>query len=155
MHDVSRFASENGLEEATDMLQRGALVAQNPSGFESLKELTDEEKEHLRVELSHKWKHPRALYMTIIICSIGAAVQGWDQARHPSEWCWRRGVDGGADRPPRRRPAPTAQISASPRISASAMARILPTQTTTGTTGLWAWSMLRLTSVPLSCAWSR
>lgn len=79
MHDVSRFASENGLEDAADMLQRGALVAQNPSGFESVKELTEEEKEHLRVELSHKWKHPRALYVTIIICSIGAAVQGWDQ----------------------------------------------------------------------------
>ncbi|KAI5858782.1 hypothetical protein BZA05DRAFT_382426 [Tricharina praecox] len=79
MRDVSAFATEHGLEEATGLLQRGALVAQDPANFESVKELTEEEKEHLRFEISHKWKHPNALYMTIIICSIGAAVQGWDQ----------------------------------------------------------------------------
>jgi len=27
----------------------------------------------------HKWRQPIALYFTIILCSIGAAVQGWDQ----------------------------------------------------------------------------
>jgi len=27
----------------------------------------------------HKWRQPIALYITIVICSVGAAVQGWDQ----------------------------------------------------------------------------
>jgi len=27
----------------------------------------------------YKWRVPTALYLTIITCSIGAAVQGWDQ----------------------------------------------------------------------------
>ena len=30
-------------------------------------------------EVLHKWRHPIALYVTIVICSIGAVVQGWDQ----------------------------------------------------------------------------
>ena len=30
-------------------------------------------------EVEHKWRVPRLLYLTIITCSIGAAVQGWDQ----------------------------------------------------------------------------
>lgn len=96
MRDVSAFATEHGLEEATGLLQRGALVAQDPANFESVKELTEEEKEHLRFEISHKWKHPNALYMTIIICSIGAAVQGWDQVRYfppTPEWQFRGEVD--------------------------------------------------------------
>lgn len=27
----------------------------------------------------HKWRQPISLYITIVICSVGAAVQGWDQ----------------------------------------------------------------------------
>ncbi|KAI7660469.1 MFS transporter [Hortaea werneckii] len=41
--------------------------------------LEEEEKAALRWESEHKWSHPLALYFTIIVCSIGAAVQGWDQ----------------------------------------------------------------------------
>jgi hypothetical protein len=80
MHQVDTFANDNGLQEIQPLLRKGALVAQSPADFESLKDLTEEEKQHLRFEVTHKWKHPRSLYMTIIICSIGAAVQGWDQA---------------------------------------------------------------------------
>jgi hypothetical protein len=80
MHQVDTFANDNGLQEIQPLLRKGALVAQNPADFESVKDLTEEEKEHLRFEVSHRWKHPKALYFTIIICSIGAAVQGWDQA---------------------------------------------------------------------------
>jgi hypothetical protein len=39
--------------------------------------LVGEDKQHLRFEKEHKWKHPLQLYITIIVCSIGAAVQGW------------------------------------------------------------------------------
>lgn len=33
----------------------------------------------LKDEVLYKWRVPRILYLTIITCSIGAAVQGWDQ----------------------------------------------------------------------------
>jgi hypothetical protein len=33
----------------------------------------------LREEVTHRWKHPWALYFTIILNSIAAAIQGWDQ----------------------------------------------------------------------------
>ena len=46
--------------------------------YESL-DLTEEEKDALRIEVTRKWKHPTKLYITIVVCSIGAAVQGWDQ----------------------------------------------------------------------------
>lgn len=50
-----------------------------PQGnFERL-DLAEDEKEALRVEVQYKWRHPLKLYVTIVVCSIGAAVQGWDQ----------------------------------------------------------------------------
>lgn len=65
--------------EHTALLQRGALVAQDPPAFEQISELEEHERDALRNEVLHKWRQPRALYVTVILCSIGAAVQGWDQ----------------------------------------------------------------------------
>ncbi|KAF4554468.1 Hexose transporter-like protein [Elsinoe fawcettii] len=79
LEDVSSFAKEKGLEEHTELIQRGALVAQDPSIFETIDLLHEDEKDALRFERDHRWKHPLQLYITIIVCSIGAAVQGWDQ----------------------------------------------------------------------------
>ena len=76
---MEAFANENGLVHALPELRKGAIIAQNPSEFETMPEITDEEKEHLRNEVLHKWRHPKALFLTIVVCSIGAAVQGWDQ----------------------------------------------------------------------------
>lgn len=61
------------------MLVKGALVAKDPPAFESVPGLTEDEKEAIRNEVLHKWRQPKSLYFTIILCSIGAAVQGWDQ----------------------------------------------------------------------------
>ncbi|KAK5135943.1 hypothetical protein LTR08_004401 [Meristemomyces frigidus] len=79
MHDVELFAEDKGMMDKVDLLKRGALVAQNPANFESVDILGDDEREALRFEAAHKWRHPLALYFTVIVCSIGAAVQGWDQ----------------------------------------------------------------------------
>ncbi|KAN0065872.1 hypothetical protein ACQY0O_001003 [Thecaphora frezii] len=79
MHDVQLFAQEHGLEEHTELLQRGALVAQNPAGYAQLPELSQDEKDALTHEQTHRWSHPFILYLTIFSCSIGAATQGWDQ----------------------------------------------------------------------------
>lgn len=79
MKDVELFAEEKGMPENLENLKKGALIAQDPSNFENLECLSEDEKEWLRYEADHKWKHPIRLYFTIILCSVGAAVQGWDQ----------------------------------------------------------------------------
>lgn len=79
IRDVENFAKEHELTEFTPLLIKGALVAKDPPAFESVEGLTEHEKEAIRNEVLHKWRQPKALYFTIILCSIGAAVQGWDQ----------------------------------------------------------------------------
>lgn len=79
MRDVDMFVEDKGLQDKVDLIKRGALVAQDPTNFESIELLEEEEKEALRFEATHKWRHPALLYVTIVVCSIGAAVQGWDQ----------------------------------------------------------------------------
>lgn len=82
MSRVHVFAEEKGLTEHIDVLRKGALVAQDPENFEAIdgaETLTQEERDVLRKEVEHKWRLPARLYLTIITCSIGAAVQGWDQ----------------------------------------------------------------------------
>lgn len=79
MEDVEHFANENQLNDILPDLKKGALVARDPAGFDSLPDLDDEEKRILRQEITHRWKQTRTLYVTIITCSVGAAVQGWDQ----------------------------------------------------------------------------
>lgn len=75
MLDVEEFAQEKDLMDMLPLLKRGARVAQNPKQFEHLEGLQSDEIDALRFETQHKWTHPMALYFTIIICSIGAAVQ--------------------------------------------------------------------------------
>lgn len=82
MRDVEAFAHEKGLVEHIPILRRGALVAQNPHDFDDLsgEEALDEaEKKALHDEVLHRWRMPARLFLTIATCSIGAAVQGWDQ----------------------------------------------------------------------------
>ena len=67
------------MQDMIPLLQKGALVAQDPPAFESIAELDEGERDALRNEVLHKWRQPLALYFTVILCSIGAAVQGWDQ----------------------------------------------------------------------------
>lgn len=77
--NVEDFANEVGMTEHIPLLQKGALVAQDPPSFEQVAELDEDEKDALRNEVLHKWRQPWSLYFTVILCSIGAAVQGWDQ----------------------------------------------------------------------------
>lgn len=77
--DVDQFATEHHLDDIRDLLKKGAMVAATPSAFESVEGLDPSEIVALKRETTHKWSQPRALYVTVILCSIGAAVQGWDQ----------------------------------------------------------------------------
>uniref|UniRef100_A0A8H8CPB0 Major facilitator superfamily (MFS) profile domain-containing protein n=1 Tax=Psilocybe cubensis TaxID=181762 RepID=A0A8H8CPB0_PSICU len=79
LSQVDAFAREYEMQDILEFLQKGALLAQNPRQPESIKELDEKDLEVIRRETSHRWSQPRDLYMTVILCSIAAAVQGWDQ----------------------------------------------------------------------------
>ncbi|KAI9728217.1 MAG: hypothetical protein M1828_004678 [Chrysothrix sp. TS-e1954] len=79
MSQVEEFAQANQLVDCTDLLKRGALCAQDPAGFENVQGITDDERNALRDEVVHKWRQPKTMLLTVMLCSIGAAVQGWDQ----------------------------------------------------------------------------
>ncbi len=82
MAQVEEFAVQKGVTDIIPDLRKGALVAQKPHDYEDIEgaeALDDEEVESLRSEVLRKWHQPLALYITIITCSVGAAVQGWDQ----------------------------------------------------------------------------
>lgn len=79
LRNVEDFAREANMTDKIPLLQKGAMVAQDPPAFEQIPELDEYERDALRNEVLHKWRQPRALYFTVILCSIGAAVQGWDQ----------------------------------------------------------------------------
>ncbi|KAJ6536340.1 hypothetical protein B0H19DRAFT_962966 [Mycena capillaripes] len=77
---VEEFVGEKGFDANLKLFQKGALLAQNPKTFESIPELDEEDKAAIRREITHKWSQPRDLYLTVILCSVAAAVQGvWDQ----------------------------------------------------------------------------
>lgn len=79
MSDVEDYAQKQQLTDILPLLRKGALVAQDPAGFETLPEIDENDRVHLRNEVLRKWKHPKILYFTIIMNSIAAAIQGWDQ----------------------------------------------------------------------------
>jgi hypothetical protein len=79
LQDVKEFAAEYNVTELEPYLIKGALVAQSPHHIDQIHELDEEDRRVLREETSHRWRHPKILYFTIILNSIAAAIQGWDQ----------------------------------------------------------------------------
>ncbi|TKX25762.1 sugar transporter-like protein 10 [Elsinoe australis] len=77
--NVEAYAAEQGLTDITDLLKKGALVAQNPDKLESIDLLTQDEIRVIHEEKTHRWRQPKTLYALIALNSIGAAIQGWDQ----------------------------------------------------------------------------
>ncbi|KAI1411673.1 hypothetical protein F5Y13DRAFT_200665 [Hypoxylon sp. FL1857] len=65
---VTMFSEWRGLCEYVPLMRKGALVAQDPTGFEDISgpdALDEEEIDVLRREITHKWKVPWLLYLTI------------------------------------------------------------------------------------------
>lgn len=77
--EARHFAENNGLSEHADLFGRAALVARNSDSFDSITELTEEERAALQYEKDHKWHGPKMLWYSIGLCAVGAATQGWDQ----------------------------------------------------------------------------
>jgi hypothetical protein len=73
------FAEGFGMPEHVGLFGRAALVARDPSRFEMLTELEEDERAALIYERDHKWNGPVMLWYSIGLCAIGAATQGWDQ----------------------------------------------------------------------------
>lgn len=61
MSQVEEFAIEKGMEDIMSLLKKGALVAQNPSNFETIPELDEADKEVIRRETTRKHPYPRAV----------------------------------------------------------------------------------------------
>lgn len=64
LQNVDAFTRQHELEDYADVFRRGALVAQKPRGFETLEELSQDDKATLQSELEHKWSQTGALYFT-------------------------------------------------------------------------------------------
>lgn len=82
MRDVQVWCEKHNLSEHLPLFRKGALVAQNPPDahlIDGEEKLSFEELDALEKEVTHKWRMPLKLFLTIATCSIGAAVQGWDQ----------------------------------------------------------------------------
>ncbi|KAG8770729.1 hypothetical protein FRC12_004084 [Ceratobasidium sp. 428] len=73
------FAHSHGLSAEADLIRKGALVAQDPLGFDTLDQLTDSDKAELRREQTHRWDQPKTLYYLVALCSMAACVQGMDE----------------------------------------------------------------------------
>lgn len=76
MHGAREFAKQYDLEDLSEELQKGALIAQDPLAFERLPMLDDADRNILRREITHRWDQPKTLYYLVILCSVAAAVQG-------------------------------------------------------------------------------
>ncbi|KAL5344005.1 hypothetical protein BJX70DRAFT_6140 [Aspergillus crustosus] len=79
LDDVDKFCYKFGLVEHIELFRKGALISQNPAAAETLPELTEDEREALRRETTHKWSQPWQLYFMAGMCSMAAAVQGMDE----------------------------------------------------------------------------
>lgn len=77
--DARAFAELNGMTDEAALFGRAALVARDPTKFESINDLTEEERAALIYERDHKWHGPTMLWYSIALCAVGAATQGWDQ----------------------------------------------------------------------------
>ena len=67
-------------------IRKGAFLAQDSHAFDKEREdglsLKRDEAEALRMEnplTGNKWDQPFILYALVVCCSLGAAVQGWDE----------------------------------------------------------------------------
>ena len=117
------------MTEHIPLLKKGALVAQDPPAFESVQELEELEREALRNEVLHKWRQPRSLYLTVILCSVGAAVQGWDQTGSNGanlSWPLAFGVPDSGPNKTARNGWIVGVVNAGPYIASAFMCVVIP-----------------------------
>lgn len=69
-----------------ELVRKGAFLAQDRDAFSMSRDdnlqLTDDELNAMMLEhpkTGNKWNQPWVLYILVACCSLGAAVQGWDE----------------------------------------------------------------------------
>jgi hypothetical protein len=80
--DVDKFVEEKGLQEHGEVFRSGALLARvihTEDAFEQVTAISEQERDVLRREITHKWSQPFMLYFLCTLCAGSAVVQGMDQ----------------------------------------------------------------------------
>jgi hypothetical protein len=75
-----QFAQLADRPDEADLFAKGALLARDPLLYETLPMLDDADRADMLREKTHRWDHPKQLYILVICCSLGAVVQGMDQS---------------------------------------------------------------------------
>lgn len=86
---IDAFMERTKIDEIySEHIRKGAFLAQDSEAFKDLREdglqLKQEERAALLLEdprTGNKWNQPWILYALVGCCSLGAAVQGWDEVR--------------------------------------------------------------------------
>ncbi len=78
LENAQRFADLHGLTQHIKVLRKAVLVTQGDIPTEDIG-LSTTELQALQDENTRKWRQPKMLYFTILVCSIGAVEQGWAQ----------------------------------------------------------------------------
>ncbi|KAF3940434.1 hypothetical protein ABW19_dt0204555 [Dactylella cylindrospora] len=76
---AEKFVDEYGFQDDRETFVKAALVAQNPKEFHNVPGLTEEERDWIEKETTHKWHHPKELYFLAIANAMAAVVQGMDE----------------------------------------------------------------------------
>ncbi|KAK8013890.1 galactose-proton symport [Apiospora arundinis] len=79
-HVVNAFVKRYGLSEHLDLFVKAGILLQGAVPVDQIPNVTAAELEALEHETERKWRQPKTLYFTILVCSIGAIEQGWAQA---------------------------------------------------------------------------
>jgi hypothetical protein len=76
---VDSFAQGHGLSAHVDVFHKAALIVRGDTALEDAG-LSTHELQALQNEAgARKWRQPKMLYFTILVCSLGAIEQGWAQ----------------------------------------------------------------------------
>ena len=79
LQDVEKFCLEHDMMDMVETVKKGALVAQAPTKFREIEELSNEDVAILEREKTHKWNQPFMLYWLTVMAAMGAATQGMDE----------------------------------------------------------------------------
>ncbi|KAF9877803.1 hypothetical protein CkaCkLH20_04938 [Colletotrichum karsti] len=75
------YCGKHGITEEEDVraFRLGAMIAGNMNKYDTMTELTAQERAVLDAETTHKWRNPKMLFAVVAICSGCAVVQGMDE----------------------------------------------------------------------------
>jgi hypothetical protein len=76
--DVEAFAKANRLMHKLDVFQKASLLISGES-LHKIPDISNLEIQAIQQETERKWRQPKLLYFTILVCSVGAIEQGWAQ----------------------------------------------------------------------------